>query len=210
VARKWTVKERDRFRRLYQAGLPLHVIADKLGRENHEVKLLRIAEGLPSRRPEGVSNGWTPELVAQARALWHEGWSRAEVAKRIGKTTTAVTRYAADHRWARSGEAAVALAALRRDTKADWRQVDDMLYAVSTAGVVASLHPGYLGVPVVPLADRSRRQIQLRQGDRCKTMHLHGIVCRAFHGKPPRPYTHIGFLDGDRLNCAASNLRWKV
>lgn len=43
---------------------------------------------------------------------------------------------------------------------------------------------------------------------RGKTYKVADLVCEAFHGKPPFPWTIVVYRDGNLRNCAASNLLW--
>lgn len=54
---------------------------------------------------------------------------------------------------------------------------------------------GYL---VISLASEGKR----------RTMTLHRLVCRAFHGEPTILHREAAHLDGSRTNARASNLKW--
>ena len=45
-------------------------------------------------------------------------------------------------------------------------------------------------------------------GSKEKTLHVHEVVCEAFHGPKPDWAECVRHLDGDPLNNAASNLAW--
>lgn len=48
----------------------------------------------------------------------------------------------------------------------------------------------------------------LYDGGRREKFYVHRLVCAAFHGKQPTQKHEVGHRDGNRLNNAASNLRW--
>lgn len=41
-----------------------------------------------------------------------------------------------------------------------------------------------------------------------RPMHIHWLVCEAWHGKRPTPLHQVAHFDGDKLNNDPANLRW--
>lgn len=52
-------------------------------------------------------------------------------------------------------------------------------------------------------------QVSLRIGGKLRTMQVHRLICRAFHGEQPNPlHKEVCHLDGCRTNARADNLKW--
>lgn len=86
-------------------------------------------------------------------------------------------------------------------------------YAVSTHGRVRRVVSARTRRADTPLTPSPRRHggylaVNLRVGARGKTVFLHRLICEAFHGPQPTPDHEVAHFDGDRLNNAATNLRW--
>lgn len=83
--RAWTTDEEDRLRELCLANVDIEEIADRLGRTEDATRR-RIAhlQIVDRPRPHFDARFWTDEKVAQLKALWNDGLSCSEIAKRIG------------------------------------------------------------------------------------------------------------------------------
>lgn len=52
-------------------------------------------------------------------------------------------------------------------------------------------------------------RVSLRKDGKLRTMTLHRLICRAFHGEQPNPiHKEVAHLDGVRTNARADNLKW--
>ena len=86
-------------------------------------------------------------------------------------------------------------------------------HEVSSAGdvriVVAGLRASQPPHTIKPwLAKCGYFMVGLYDGGRREKLYVHRLVCAAFHGKQPTRKHEVGHRDGNRLNNAASNLRW--
>lgn len=52
--------------------------------------------------------------------------------------------------------------------------------------------------------------VDLRHEERVIKRLVHRLVCAAYHGPPPTPEHEVAHIDGVRVNCHASNLRWST
>lgn len=96
------------------------------------------------------------------------------------------------------------------------------LYEVSEGGEVRSVervcHYKWRGQPkkrVFPstllraaISSNGYKLVTLSKGNVKKSFMVHRLVCEAFHGVRPHPKMDVAHADGDRMNNAASNLRW--
>lgn len=93
-------------------------------------------------------------------------------------------------------------------TKERWKTVrqigEGQRFAVSSLGRVLDLTTGKLHKPT--RLSSGLLIVRARHGDLRKNFTLHRLVAKAFlSGKPTFP---VIFKDGDRSNCAVSNLEW--
>ncbi len=81
--RVWKAAEVKRVREMYQAGLPLKVIAAEVGRDGSQI----------SARLKGFANRnqrWTAENSLALELLWIQGKARKQIAKTLGKKEATV------------------------------------------------------------------------------------------------------------------------
>lgn len=84
----WTPEdERQRIRRMYETGQSIGQIAQALGRADETVRRYLMADGL--REPK-LRRAWTDEERRTARALLAQGVKRKEIARKLGRTVSAI------------------------------------------------------------------------------------------------------------------------
>ncbi|MCI7124935.1 MAG: helix-turn-helix domain-containing protein [Agathobaculum sp.] len=79
--------ERQRIRRMYETGQSIGQIAQALGRADETVRRYLMADGL--REPK-LRRAWTDEERRTARALLAQGVKRKEIARKLGRTVSAI------------------------------------------------------------------------------------------------------------------------
>lgn len=94
----------------------------------------------------------------------------------------------------------------------EWRSVVGFPdYAVSSAGEIKRVAPDYrgkVGCILKPTRSGSYVGLTLYRDREPHYMHVHRIVCTAFHGIPVRSKNHAAHKDGDGTNNHRDNLRW--
>ena len=79
--------ERQRIRRMYETGQSIGQIAQALGRADETVRRYLMVDGL--REPK-LRRAWTDEERRTARALLAQGVKRKEIARKLGRTVSAI------------------------------------------------------------------------------------------------------------------------
>jgi hypothetical protein len=91
----------------------------------------------------------------------------------------------------------------------EWRGVADFPgYEVSNLGRVRSRKLYGFKILKTPLGIRGYPRVTLRRDGKNFCKQIHALVCAAFHGAAPTPFHGVAHWDGNKLNPAASNLRW--
>lgn len=87
----------------------------------------------------------------------------------------------------------------------EWRPLFDWPYEISSLGRVR----GHSGRLINGWRHLGRYwAVKLKSPDRYKTLVLHALVAKVFHGPKPSPRHVVCHWDGDGTNNVAANLRW--
>jgi DNA-binding CsgD family transcriptional regulator len=83
-----------------------------------------------------------------------------------------------------------------------WKAIPEIPYEVSSEGRVRRRDGGMLKLAA------HRNGYRMAKLGKWGQFYAHRLVCRAFHGSPPRPDCHADHINGDRADNRVSNLRW--
>lgn len=98
----------------------------------------------------------------------------------------------------------------------EWRPVEGWPYEVSNLGRLRrsidsppshATRPGRVLSPG-PDGTGYKQAMLYRTGGERRRVHVHVLVCTAFHGPRPGPKYEVAHWDGDRTNNELGNLRW--
>jgi hypothetical protein len=99
----WTTERLAQLRALWKQGLDNDQLATQLGDVTRGAVATALRRhGMRSHLPKRTPRFWTPQRLAQLRALWAQGLSNDELAVKIGTTSNGVTnalrRHGMEHR----------------------------------------------------------------------------------------------------------------